>query len=132
VNLPARRVIIKSYHRFEPGFGSQPIKLIEYKQMAGRAGRPGLDPRGEAVLIAKDEKEKEKIMERFITGRPENVESKLGAETHLRFHTLSLIAEGFVRSFTEIIDFFSQTFFFHQNKISPISELDRVIRRHAD
>ncbi|MBO8181819.1 MAG: DEAD/DEAH box helicase [Archaeoglobus sp.] len=129
VNLPARRVIIKSYHRFEPGFGNQPIKVMEYKQMAGRAGRPGLDPRGEAILIAKNKKEKEKVLERFIAGKPENVESKLGAETHLRFHTLSLIAEGFVKSFSEIIEFFSQTFFFHQNKLSPISELNKVIRR---
>lgn len=132
VNLPARRVIIKSYHRFEPGFGNQPIKVMEYKQMAGRAGRPGLDPRGEAILIAKSKKEKEKILEKFIAGKPESVESKLGAESHLRFHTLSLIAEGFVGDLNEIVDFFSQTFFFHQNKISPIPELERVIGRLAE
>jgi helicase len=132
VNLPARRVIIKSYHRFELGYGSQPIKVMEYKQMAGRAGRPGLDPRGEAILIARSKKEKERVMKRFIQGKPENVESKLGAETHLRFHTLSLIAEGFVKNFAELTDFFSKTFFFHQNRISPISELNKVIGRLSE
>jgi helicase len=129
VNLPARRVIVKSYRRFELGFGNAPIKVMEYKQMAGRAGRPGLDPRGEAILIAKNKREKEKLMERYITGTPENVESKLGAETHLRFHTLSLIAEGFVSDFSELLDFYSQTFFFHQNRISPVSEIERVINQ---
>ena len=52
---PARRVIIRDYLRFTAGEGMQPIPVSEYHQMAGRAGRPRLDPYGEAVLIAKDE-----------------------------------------------------------------------------
>jgi helicase len=126
VNLPARRVIVKSYHRFE-GYGSVPIKIMEYKQMAGRAGRPGLDTRGEAVLIVRNEHEREAVIERYVRGVPENIESKLGAETHLRFHTLSLISEGFARSIQELVDFFSETFFFYQNRISPIFEIERVV-----
>ncbi len=55
LNLPARRVIIRDYHRFAAGEGMQPIPVSEYHQMAGRAGRPRLDPYGEAVLIAKDQ-----------------------------------------------------------------------------
>ncbi|MCK7474822.1 MAG: hypothetical protein MZV49_17530 [Rhodopseudomonas palustris] len=55
LNLPARRVIIRDYLRFSAGRGMQPIPASEYHQMAGRAGRPRLDPYGEAVLIAKDE-----------------------------------------------------------------------------
>ncbi|MFX0106698.1 MAG: DEAD/DEAH box helicase, partial [Candidatus Hodarchaeota archaeon] len=39
VNLPARRVIIRDYRRYEVGRGSFPIPVLEYKQMAGRAGR---------------------------------------------------------------------------------------------
>ncbi len=53
LNLPARRVIIRDYLRFTAGEGMQPIPASEYHQMAGRAGRPRLDPYGEAVLIAK-------------------------------------------------------------------------------
>jgi len=40
VNLPARTVIIQDYRRYEPGYGWYPISVLEYKQMAGRAGRP--------------------------------------------------------------------------------------------
>ncbi|MGA9097834.1 MAG: DEAD/DEAH box helicase, partial [Methanotrichaceae archaeon] len=50
LNLPARRVLIKSYKRYESGLGMVPIPVIEYRQMAGRAGRPGLDPFGESLL----------------------------------------------------------------------------------
>jgi helicase len=126
VNLPARRVIIKSYYRFE-GYGSVPIKVMEYKQMAGRAGRPGMDPRGEAILVVRNKSEKSSVFERYIFGRPEDIESKLGAETHLRFHTLSLISEEFARTMDELIEFFSDTFFFYQNQVSPVFEIERVV-----
>jgi helicase len=43
VNLPARTVIIQDYRRYEPGYGYYPIAVLEYKQMAGRAGRPKYD-----------------------------------------------------------------------------------------
>ncbi len=125
VNLPARRVIIKSYHRFD-GF-SKPIKVMEYKQMAGRAGRPGMDERGEAILIVRNEAEKNRVLKRFVFGEVEKIRSKLGAENHLRFHSLSLIAEGFAKSLKDLEDFFSQTFFFHQNEIPLSYELERVV-----
>ena len=53
LNLPARRVIIKGFRRYDVNFGQVPIPVLEYKQMAGRAGRPRLDPYGESVLVAK-------------------------------------------------------------------------------
>ncbi|KAM1247252.1 hypothetical protein TB2_043362 [Malus domestica] len=50
VNLPARRVIFR-----QPKIGRDFIDGTRYRQMAGRAGRTGIDTKGESVLICKPE-----------------------------------------------------------------------------
>ncbi|MFV2016474.1 MAG: DEAD/DEAH box helicase, partial [Candidatus Heimdallarchaeota archaeon] len=66
VNLPGRRVIIRSLSRYSRGFGSTLIPVLEYKQIAGRAGRPQYDPWGQAIVIAKNRNEVDEILGRYI------------------------------------------------------------------
>lgn len=87
VNLPARRVAV-SIRRYEEG-SMKNLSVAEYKQMAGRAGRPGLDPYGEVIIS--DARNSEEAL-RYIRSSPEPVTSVLRSERALRIHVLSLIA----------------------------------------
>ncbi len=128
LNLPARRVLIKSYKRYEYGAGMVPIPVIEYRQMAGRAGRPGLDPFGESFLIAKNDSEMKELMEHYIHGTPEEIWSKLATENALRTHLLSTIAAGFVSSEEGLLGFMATTFFAAQQEPWHIeATLERVL-----
>jgi len=126
VNLPARRVIISSYRRYNSDFGNVPIPVLDYKQMAGRAGRPGLDPFGEAIAISKSENELDFIFENYIFADPEEIWSKLGTENALRSHILSAII-SFAKSRDEVLDFLSNTFFAYQNDLWKIDSVVRNI-----
>ncbi|NIR86029.1 DEAD/DEAH box helicase [Candidatus Bathyarchaeota archaeon] len=114
VNLPARMVVIHDYRRYEPGYGYYPIAVLEYKQMAGRAGRPRYDKIGEALLIAKTEDERDYLMESYVLAEPERIWSKLAVERILRSHVLATIAADFAHTEQGIYDFFGKTFYAYQ------------------
>jgi len=126
LNLPARRVIIRDYHRFASGEGMQPIPVSEYHQMAGRAGRPRLDPYGEAVLIAKDLDQVENLFEWYIEAPAEEIHSKIAEPTALYTHILSLIASGFVKNRNDLTLFMNRTFYIHEHRQG------RLIQRAVD
>nr|MDO8134365.1 ATP-dependent DNA helicase [Candidatus Njordarchaeum guaymaensis] len=114
VNLPARMVIIDNYRRYETGLGYYPIPILEYKQMAGRAGRPKYDKVGEAVLIARGGEERTTLFDTYVNGEPEKIWSKLGSESALRSHILSSIAMGLASNQKEIMGFLNKTFYGYQ------------------
>jgi len=114
VNLPARVVIVNEYRRYAPGYGYYPIPVLEYKQMAGRAGRPRYDKVGNALLIAKSEDERDYLMESYILAETEKIWSKLAVERILRSHVLATIASDFAHTEQGIYDFFGKTFYAYQ------------------
>ena len=129
LNLPARRVIIRDYRRYSAGEGMVPIPAREYHQMAGRAGRPHLDPYGEAVLIGHSSRDAAELFSYYIDAPPEDVNSQCSTERALTTHILSLIASGFVRSHPALQEFMRNTFYFHQKKTDRVltSVLDRSL-----
>ncbi|MBN2112129.1 hypothetical protein JW707_03445 [Candidatus Woesearchaeota archaeon] len=127
VDLPAFRALIKDLKRYGGKFGMSYIPVLEYLQMAGRAGRPRFDKYGEAIIIAKTEPEKNEIHERYILGEPEDIFSKLAVEPVLRSSLLSLIATEFVGSREEIMGFFGRTFWAYQFR--DMAELEEKINR---
>jgi len=114
MNLPARVVIINEYRRYESGLGYYPIPVLEYKQMAGRAGRPKYDKIGDSILVAKTEDERDYLMESYILAETEKIWSKLAVERILRSHVLATIASDFAHTEQGIYEFFSKTFYAYQ------------------
>ncbi|UCE10391.1 MAG: DEAD/DEAH box helicase [Candidatus Thorarchaeota archaeon] len=122
VNLPARRVVIRDYRRFEQGRGNYPIPILEYKQMAGRAGRPKYDSYGEAVLIAKTEEEYDSLTDYYILSEPETISSKLASPTALRSHLLASIANGMTQNRKGVDALIGGTFFSYQYDTDAIDD----------
>ena len=128
VNIPAQRVIIRDLWRYDPNFGMHPIPILEYKQQAGRAGRPRYDKFGEAIAIAKNEEQKEGIFNNYVLGDTEPIYSKLGSQAALRMHLLSAIATGFVDSMDSVNSFIDSTFYSYQSDTFALKdEIDNAL-----
>lgn len=124
VNLPARRVLI-SVKRYEDGY-MKGVSVAEYKQMAGRAGRPGLDPYGEVIIV--DAKSKGEAL-KYVRGSPEPAISVLISERALRVHTLSLLSSKVAKTVEQLLDLLKLTLAFRQ---TGSTLLDRVHRTLED
>ncbi|XP_059641680.1 helicase and polymerase-containing protein TEBICHI isoform X1 [Cornus florida] len=96
VNLPARRVIFR-----QPRIGRDFIDGTRYRQMAGRAGRTGIDTKGESVLICKPEEIK-RIMGLLNDSCPP-LHSCLSEDKNGMTHAiLEVVAGGIVQTANDI------------------------------
>ncbi len=127
VDLPAFRTILKDLRRYGGREGLSWIPVLEYLQMAGRAGRPKYDSFGEAIAVAANKSTKDEIKKKYIEGEPEEIYSKLAVEPALRTYILSLIATNFVSTEKEIKEFFSKTFWAFQ--FGDMEKLEQIIMK---
>ncbi|KAI3468240.1 hypothetical protein Pfo_024903 [Paulownia fortunei] len=96
VNLPARRVILR-----QPRIGRDFIDGTRYRQMAGRAGRTGIDTKGESVIICKPEETK-KILALLNDSCPP-LYSCLSEDRNGMTHAiLEVVAGGIVQTASDI------------------------------
>ena len=126
VDMPAFRAIIKDLKRFT-AHGLSWIPVLDYMQMAGRAGRPNFEKEGQAIVIALTDSEQEKVVEKYLKGTPEDIYSKLAVEPVLRTYVLSLIAADFASTRKKLFEFFDKTFYAHQFK--DLRKLHNTISR---
>jgi helicase len=103
VNIPARSVIIPEVKR-----GQFEMTVMDYKQLVGRAGRPGYDEVGLGIIVARGKRKVRELMRKYVLAKPEPVASRLADLRSLRFHVLGLIASG-VRNVDSLRSFVSRT-----------------------
>ncbi|KAM4635116.1 helicase POLQ-like isoform 2-T2 [Polymixia lowei] len=111
VNLPARRVILRS-----PYVATNFLKRSQYKQMVGRAGRAGIDTMGESILILQD---KDRTMAKKLVAAPvEKCYSNLMHDNGKGVLSLilSLIGLNITKSLEQLKDFMSGTLLCVQEK----------------
>ncbi|CAN1232076.1 DExH-box ATP-dependent RNA helicase DExH11 [Linum grandiflorum] len=104
VNAPARTVIFDSLRKFD---GKEFRQLLpgEYTQMAGRAGRRGLDKIGTVVVLCRDEIPDESDLRRMIVGSATRLESQFRLTYIMILHLLRVeelkVEDMLKRSFAE-------------------------------
>jgi helicase len=110
LNLPARRVVIADMTRYdaEQG-GNSEISVLEYRQMAGRAGRPQYDDHGETVMIPPPSASAADLLEHYSKEPPEPIESRLSDEAAMRSHVLATVATGSGMSKADLDSLFAKT-----------------------
>jgi helicase len=109
VNLPSRKVIITYTSRRGLGGFLEDISVFEYKQMAGRAGRPQYDKYGVALLYSKYENMVDILLDTFINNEPEPLLSHLLEGEELESQLLGLATTYRVVDSRKIYNFLSNT-----------------------
>lgn len=75
INMPARTVIFDSMRKHD-GTKFRPLQTSEYIQMAGRAGRRGLDSTGTVIILCKNEVPEMNELQNIMNGKAQTLESK--------------------------------------------------------
>ncbi|MCS3922226.1 helicase [Methanococcus voltae PS] len=109
LNLPCRRAIIRDTKRFD-GTGFSNIPNMEIQQCIGRAGRPGLDPYGEGIIVVKKSSEVGDNLY-MLRGKPEEIYSNISNKKTLRIFILGSIFSGEIVSFYQLKQFMKNTFY---------------------
>ena len=105
-----------------------PLSVMEYKQMCGRAGRPQFDSKGETILIASSDNEKDALFDNYINGHPENLRSSLVEFSSICNHVLGSITSNRGLSKDQLFRLFDKTLYSIQSDNQILSDnVDRSL-----
>lgn len=104
VNMPARCVVFSNIRKHD-GRSFRDILPGEYTQMAGRAGRRGLDPTGTVIIVAGDNLPEQTSLLKMMLGTPGKLQSQFRLTYNMILNLLRVealrVEEMIKRSFSE-------------------------------
>jgi superfamily II RNA helicase len=102
INMPARTVVFSSLRKFD-GVSFDRLKARDYQQMAGRAGRQGIDTEGLVYSIIDDDRTKLEDIRKTVFGSIEPIRSRFNLSyatlLNLHEHLGDRIFEAWEKSF---------------------------------
>lgn len=119
VNMPARSAIFESLQKYD-GVSVRPLKALEYQQMAGRAGRRGIDAKGYVYASVNPRSVDFSAVQHTLTGKPEPIESQF----NLSYSSILNLLEQYEEMIFEVAE---QSFSNYQNA-SVAQELGRQLQ----
>jgi superfamily II RNA helicase len=132
INMPARAVVFAGLRKFD-GISFDWLRTRDYMQMAGRAGRQGIDDKGFVFQLLPDQELKDAPVERWVGGRPEAVMSRFRMNYSTLLHLVSRVGRDRVHEAWE------KSFHSFQNReknqkarARQRREQMRLIARHLD
>ncbi|RLG61816.1 hypothetical protein DRN87_01500 [Candidatus Geothermarchaeota archaeon] len=133
VNLPGRVVIITYTSRRSVGGFQEDISVFEYKQMAGRAGRPQYDTYGEALIHTKYENMIDVLLDNYILNEPEPIESHLMNNEYPDVFIISIASTLRHLNDTKIANYLRNTLIYLQKDIRYINQkIKHALQRLID
>ena len=102
INMPARTVVFDSLRKFD-GVSFDYMRTRDYMQMAGRAGRQGLDSEGLVISILDDEDLENAPLADLFGGKVEPITSRFNL-------SYSTILNLYVRMGESLVDAYDQSF----------------------
>ncbi|ESK96232.1 dead deah box rna helicase [Moniliophthora roreri MCA 2997] len=104
VNMPAKCVVFSGIRKHD-GRNFRDIQPGEYTQMAGRAGRRGLDPTGTVIIVTTDSLPEQGTLSTMILGTPGKLSSQFRLTYNMILNLLRVealkVEEMIKRSFSE-------------------------------
>ncbi|KZT72960.1 ATP-dependent RNA helicase [Daedalea quercina L-15889] len=104
VNMPAKCVVFSGIRKHD-GRSFREILPGEYTQMAGRAGRRGLDSTGTVIIVVNDELPEQGVLNTMILGTPTKLQSQFRLTYNMILNLLRVealrVEEMIKRSFSE-------------------------------
>lgn len=123
LNLPARVVVVAGTKR-----GITPVHPYDIRQEVGRAGRYGIDPKGDAyVFLPSTDFAPELVRLKDLPP----VVSQMGHEASLHFHLIAEIAEGYHNTAEELMAWYQRSFAAQQRPL-PVDELNAILERFLE